>query len=41
MGVKRRGGKIKKELETWGEFKDPLVTEICPASEFYKAEDYN
>ena len=31
----------KKELESSGKFKDPIVTEIAPATEFYEAEDYH
>lgn len=31
----------KKELEKSGKFNKPIVTEIVPASEFYKAEEYH
>ncbi|HPD84820.1 MAG TPA: bifunctional methionine sulfoxide reductase B/A protein [Candidatus Omnitrophota bacterium] len=31
----------KKELEKSGEFKNPVVTEIVPAQEFYRAEEYH
>jgi peptide-methionine (S)-S-oxide reductase len=30
-----------KEVQSSGEFHDPLVTELVPAGEFYKAEDYH
>ena len=33
--------KSKKYLEQSGKYKNPVVTEITPASEFYKAEDYH
>jgi peptide-methionine (S)-S-oxide reductase len=33
--------KSKEELETSGKFHKPIVTEIVPAPEFYKAEDYH
>ncbi len=31
----------KKKLEESGKFKRPIMTEIIPAGEFYKAEDYH
>ncbi len=31
----------KKELQSSGRFSDPIVTEITPASTFYRAEDYH
>ena len=31
----------KKKLDESGAFENPIVTEITPASEFYKAEDYH
>lgn len=31
----------KKQLERLGKFKQPIVTEIVPASTFYPAEDYH
>lgn len=33
--------KSKTELEKSGPFKRPIVTEITPASEFWRAEDYH
>lgn len=33
--------KVKDELTKAGRFKDPIVTEITKASEFYVAEDYH
>lgn len=33
--------KSKEELEKSGKFHKPIVTEIIPAPEFYKAEDYH
>lgn len=33
--------KSKEELEKSGKFDKPIVTEIVPAPEFYKAEDYH
>jgi peptide-methionine (S)-S-oxide reductase len=38
---KERAEKSKKELEESGRFKEPVFTEIGPASEFYAAEDYH
>jgi len=32
---------IKDEMQKSGKFKDPIVTEISPATEFFKAEDYH
>jgi len=31
----------KKKLEISGRYKDPIVTEILKATEFYKAEEYH
>lgn len=33
--------KVKKELNASGKFRRPIVTEITPASEFWKAEEYH
>jgi methionine-S-sulfoxide reductase len=33
--------KAKAAFDTFGEFKDPIVTEIVPAKEFWEAEDYH
>lgn len=32
---------LKRKLNDSGKFKHPIVTEIAPAKEFYKAEDYH
>lgn len=33
--------KSKEEMDTSGKFKNPIVTEIVPASTFYRAEEYH
>ena len=33
--------KVKAKLDASGEYKKPIVTEITPAAEFWKAEDYH
>ena len=33
--------KSKKELDSSGKYKDPVVTEIIPVMPFYKAEEYH
>lgn len=38
---KRLAEYYKNRLEEEGAFDDPIVTEISPAAEFYKAEDYH
>ncbi len=38
---KRLAEESKRELEESGKFDDPIVTEVLPVTEFYKAEDYH
>lgn len=38
---KEKAEKYKKELDASGAWDKPIVTEIAPATEFYKAEDYH
>ena len=33
--------KLKEELDKSGKYRKPIVTEIVPAAEYYKAEDYH
>jgi methionine-S-sulfoxide reductase len=33
--------KLKEKLDKSGKYKNPIVTEIVPASEFYRAEEYH
>ncbi len=40
-GQKRLAEESKKELEKSGRFRDPIVTEIVPAPDFYRAEEYH
>ncbi len=34
-------GEVIRELEAAGTWRDPVVTEVSPASAFYRAEDYH
>lgn len=38
---KEKALESKKKLETSGKYKDTIVTQIIPAAEFYKAEEYH
>ena len=38
---KKAALKSKEKLEKSGKYKSPIVTEIVPAKEFYKAEEYH
>jgi peptide-methionine (S)-S-oxide reductase len=38
---KKIAEEIKSELQKSGAYTDPIVTEISPLKEFYKAEDYH
>lgn len=41
MGQKEIAEKSKIQFEKEGEYKDPIVTEIVPFTNFYEAEDYH
>lgn len=38
---KQEAEKSKEELEKSGRYQKPIVTEVAPAPEFYKAEEYH
>ncbi len=38
---KQLAEKSKRELESSGKFDEPIVTDILPVTEFYRAEDYH
>jgi peptide-methionine (S)-S-oxide reductase len=38
---RRTAEEVVRELEEQGAFRDPIVTQIQPAAEFYRAEDYH
>jgi peptide-methionine (S)-S-oxide reductase len=38
---RRAAEEVIRQLEAEGAFRDPIVTQLAPASEFYRAEDYH
>ena len=40
-GQKKIAEKVKKEIEKSGRWKQPIVTQIVPAAEFFDAEEYH
>ena len=40
-GQKKIAEKVKKEVEKSGKWKQPIVTQIVPAQEFFEAEEYH